>query len=212
MKLKHNPRGSLLTFAIQMKKFITASILAALSVLIVVTFIFVRLRESLITYSLVTFDASPLYEALSGCDRVNLIKVSTQDGNEIIYETRDREEVSRVIDSIIVNTNSVRAMTFRIPSYYIIFYRDVEQAVRLEINARSRLRWPQSQATWDWKCDFWLTNESYRDLGLWFNGATGKSEDDLFMPHPDDASWRDYHHEIMRYSKYGDLKVIKQNN
>lgn len=171
-------------------------------VLAIGAFIFIRQREPVRIIELVSFDASPLYKELSGCNMVRIKKP----GGDVLYESRDAEEVGRVIDSIIVNTNSIQSTDHSLPFYLINFYRDAELVVQLGAKDRSRLYW--YQPSWDWTTDFWLTSESYRKLVLWFCEKTGKTEKDLFNPYPEDANWN-IDDNIMQKNKYKGAKRIK---
>jgi len=165
-------------------------------------FIFIRQKEPVHIYELVTFDASPLYTEFSGC---NMVRVKKRNG-DILYESRDVDEVRRVIDSIIINTNSIESLAHSPSLYNIVFYRDYEPVVHLATKDRSRLYWVR--ANWNWTTDFWLTNESYRKLVLWFCEKTGKMEKDLFNQYPEDANW-DIDDNIMQKNKYKGARRIK---
>jgi hypothetical protein len=156
------------------KGLLIAGILIVLSV---VVFMFIRQRERVYFNELVTFDATPLYTELSSCNRVRIIMNNRSND---VFESRDADEVRWVIDSIVVNTNSITSIAKSPDLCAIIFFRDGEPVVHLATKKRCRLYWVQ--ASWEWHSDFWLTNESYREFVLWFCEKTGKTEKDLFNP------------------------------
>lgn len=116
-----------------------------------------------------TFDATPLYEKLTGCDAVEIIKTGTT--NKPIYESRDLEEVRRLVDLISVETQDVRGVGLGIPSYYVSFYRDNKRMVWLSVSLPD-LYW--NQGSWEWGANFSLTDESFDRFVSWFCEKTGE--------------------------------------
>lgn len=121
-----------------------------------------------------TFDATPLYTKLAGCDAVEIIKCSTTEANETIYESRDLEEVRRLVDLISVKTQDVRLVGFGIPKYYMVFYRGNKEMVWLDI-CLPELYW--QRGSWEWGANFSLTDESFDRFVSWFCEKTGEPEE-----------------------------------
>jgi hypothetical protein len=129
--------------------------------------------------ALVSFDSSPLHAALSTCNKIQIINIYKT--KEVLYETGDAEEVKWVIDSLTVkDTDSRKSILMSLPHYILVFLKDSELLVRLEMKKQSALYW--DQGSWDWKSDFWLTDESYGKLMPWLCEKSGKSEHELFFP------------------------------
>ena len=156
-----------------MKKIITTLLGTVLIISLVGTTILVWEKEQHHSPPpLVTFDATPLYTKLSECEKIKVIKINPKEGNKILYECHGDKDVTRVVDSIIVNTNGLKTVSLSIPCYCINFYRNDEVVVCLELRT-STIRW--SQSSWEWRdFDFLLTDESYHMFISWFCEETGE--------------------------------------
>ncbi len=126
---------------------------------------------------LVTFDASPLYEVLSGSDMLKIFGDNdpSEEGRKLLFETWDKEDITQFIDCFTVNTTAYDRVMPSVPDYVMCFYKNDKKIATLRIIASRIITWKWVRGSWDWRADFSLTDESEHRFVSWFCEKTGES-------------------------------------